>query len=200
MRSDPSTPGRGVDRRRGLRGRDLPLAAARARAGAIGTGARWCPGCLSEHRGGPERPGPPREAGPVVTAGGGSGIRTHGELPHTRFPSVPIRPLSHPSKGVPVGTPSGLWERRATCPSARSRVWRSGPVQSEPVNRVRAGRQQLSAGTPMCRRSPDRHTGERALSCPPPPGGSFRHAPACSIEPRGVEDGEHWLVSACPAC
>ena len=29
--------------------------------------------------------------------GGGSGIRTHGELPHTRFPSVPIRPLSHPS-------------------------------------------------------------------------------------------------------
>ena len=31
--------------------------------------------------------------------GGGSGIRTHGELPHTRFPSVPIRPLSHPSRG-----------------------------------------------------------------------------------------------------
>ena len=30
---------------------------------------------------------------------GGSGIRTHGELPHTRFPSVPIRPLSHPSRG-----------------------------------------------------------------------------------------------------
>ena len=29
--------------------------------------------------------------------GGGSGIRTHGGLPHTRFPSVPIRPLSHPS-------------------------------------------------------------------------------------------------------
>ena len=28
---------------------------------------------------------------------GGSGIRTHGGLPHTRFPSVPIRPLSHPS-------------------------------------------------------------------------------------------------------
>ena len=31
-------------------------------------------------------------------AGGGSGIRTHGGLPHTRFPSVPIRPLSHPSR------------------------------------------------------------------------------------------------------
>ena len=29
--------------------------------------------------------------------GGGGGIRTHGGLPLTRFPSVPIRPLSHPS-------------------------------------------------------------------------------------------------------
>ena len=36
---------------------------------------------------------------PAGTAGqsGGSGIRTHGEFPHTRFPSVPIRPLSHVS-------------------------------------------------------------------------------------------------------
>ena len=34
--------------------------------------------------------------------GGGSGIRTHGGLPHTRFPSVPIRPLSHPSWVAPV--------------------------------------------------------------------------------------------------
>jgi hypothetical protein len=38
------------------------------------------------------------EGGP---GGGGSGIRTHGGLPHTRFPSVPIRPLSHPSRGSP---------------------------------------------------------------------------------------------------
>ena|GEM_PF-1532891 len=30
--------------------------------------------------------------------GGGGGIRTHGDLRLTRFPSVPIRPLSHPSK------------------------------------------------------------------------------------------------------
>ena len=30
--------------------------------------------------------------------GGGGGIRTHGGLHLTRFPSVPIRPLSHPSK------------------------------------------------------------------------------------------------------
>ena len=43
---------------------------------------------------------PEREFHPavgVVIQSGGSGIRTHGELPHTRFPSVPIRPLSHPS-------------------------------------------------------------------------------------------------------
>src|SRR5574341_1696911 len=38
----------------------------------------------------------------LVETGGGSGIRTHGGLPHTRFPSVPIRPLSHPS---------GPWDR-----------------------------------------------------------------------------------------
>ena len=31
--------------------------------------------------------------------GGRGGIRTHGGLHLTRFPSVPIRPLSHPSKG-----------------------------------------------------------------------------------------------------
>ena len=30
--------------------------------------------------------------------GGEGGIRTHGEFPHTRFPSVPIRPLSHSSR------------------------------------------------------------------------------------------------------
>ena len=33
--------------------------------------------------------------------GGGGGIRTHGRLPFTRFPSVPIRPLSHPSRVAP---------------------------------------------------------------------------------------------------
>ncbi len=30
--------------------------------------------------------------------GGEGGIRTHGRLPFTRFPSVPIRPLSHLSR------------------------------------------------------------------------------------------------------
>ena len=48
---------------------------------------------------------------------------------------------------------------RLSCRRARSRRWRSGPVQSEPVNRVRAGRQQLSAEPPVCRRSPGRHMG-----------------------------------------
>ena len=37
------------------------------------------------------------EAVGILGHGGGSGIRTHGELPHTRSPGVPIRPLSHPS-------------------------------------------------------------------------------------------------------
>ncbi len=36
------------------------------------------------------------------THGGGSGIRTHGRFPFTRFPSVPVRPLSHPSR---IGPP-----------------------------------------------------------------------------------------------
>jgi hypothetical protein len=52
--------------------------------------------------------------------------------------------------------------------SSRSCVRRPGPAQQGPVNRVRAGRQQLSAGRPVCRRSP-----------------------GCRTEPRlGGEDGE----------
>ena len=39
--------------------------------------------------------------------------------------------------------------------------WWSGPVQPEPVNQVRAGRQQPSAESPVCRRSPGRHCAER---------------------------------------
>ena len=31
------------------------------------------------------------------TLSGGGGIRTHGKFPYTRFPSVPVRPLSHSS-------------------------------------------------------------------------------------------------------
>ena len=39
---------------------------------------------------------------------------------------MPIRPLSHPSKGVPGGTPSGLWERQ-------------GIVSEGPLSRVAVG-------------------------------------------------------------
>ncbi len=44
-----------------------------------------------------------------LPASGGSGIRTHGELPHTRSPGVPIRPLSHPSgtTSAPAATSGG---------------------------------------------------------------------------------------------
>src|SRR5258708_5047280 len=78
-------------------------------------------------------------------ASGGGGIRTHGGLPHTRFPSVPIRPLSHPSR-----------ERLRVSGGSLLSTRRSGPVQRLPVNRVRVGRQQLSAGRDVCRRSSDR--------------------------------------------
>ncbi len=98
---------------------------------------------------------------------GGSGIRTHGGLPHTRFPSVPIRPLSHPSWGrAPRLTPVALGTGQAIVSEARGRRWRPGPVQPQPVNRVRAGRQQLSAELAVCRRSPGRHLGSRASPFP----------------------------------
>ncbi len=63
----------------------------------------------------------------------------------------------------PLGAGSGSRGYRDLS-NARSGVWRSGPVQREPVNRVRAGRQQLSAGPAVCRRSPGRHSRERAFS------------------------------------
>jgi len=55
---------------------------------------------------------------------------------------------------------------RVSCPTTRSRMWRSGPVQLQSVNRVRAGRQQLSVEPAVCRRSPDRHIRERVGSRP----------------------------------
>ena len=54
------------------------------------------------------RPRSPRS----VRSRGGSGIRTHGGLPHTRFPSVPIRPLSHPSRTA-MTPPSQVAARRS---------------------------------------------------------------------------------------
>ena len=68
---------------------------------------------------------------------GGSGIRTHGELPHTRSPGVPIRPLSHPS-GARVRPPrhlAGLRARHLRAAARRSRH-----------TAVRAGRQQPPGG------------------------------------------------------
>ena len=41
--------------------------------------------------------GPPPQVCDEVLLGGGGGIRTHGTFRFTRFPSVPIRPLSHSS-------------------------------------------------------------------------------------------------------
>ena len=56
--------------------------------------------------------------------------------------------------GNPPGTP---WcgyrlKRIAWIDRSRFGVWRSGPVQQASVNRVRAGRQQLSAEPLVCRR------------------------------------------------
>ncbi len=85
--------------------------------------------------------------------------------PHTlskRADSAALAPLQGSTRGWQPGP------MRLSCRSARSRMWRSGPVQSQSVNRVRAGRQQLSAEPAVCRRSPDRHMGERARRCARP--------------------------------
>ena len=119
----------------------------------------------------------------AANTSGGGGIRTHGRLPFTRFPSVPIRPLSHSSSSLlRIGGGPAVLSRAAVESSARvgripicvstprsgrtsvgktidicSGRWRPGPVQPRPVNRVRAGRQQLSAEPGECRRSPGRY-------------------------------------------
>ena len=56
------------------------------------------PDCPSSDRSGADTGPPGTMTHEAPGPSGGSGIRTHGELPHTRFPSVPIRPLSHPSR------------------------------------------------------------------------------------------------------
>ena len=73
--------------------------------------------------------------------------------PHTRSRRAESSALA--SLQEPTG--AGIRALRVSLPCTRSGVWRSGPVRSEPVNRVRAGRQQLSAEPPRCRRSPGRH-------------------------------------------
>ena len=128
--------------------------------------------------------------------GGGSGIRTHGEFPHTRFPSVPIRPLSHPSSSTARRWCPG--RTRLSCRPTRSRMWWSGPVQSESVNRVRAGRQQLSAEPLVCRRSPDHHIRERVRVCGGPAFGRAATSPAAQQAPPGV--GHALLLGDGPSC
>ena len=52
-----------------------------------------------------------------------------------------------------------------TLSSPRFVRWRPGPVQRRSVNQVRAGRQQPSADTVVCRRSPGRHLTGRGRWC-----------------------------------
>ena len=95
---------------------------------------------------------------------GGSGIRTHGgQDPHT---------LSKRADSAALASLQGVVPRtgQAIVSYARDRRWRPGPVQLQPVNRVRAGRQQLSADPAVCRRSPDRHMGERVRRASTGPG------------------------------
>jgi len=97
------------------------------------------------------------------THGGGGGIRTHGDLRLTRFPSVPIRPLSHPSRNYERRlSPTDQWLLSDIVTARFCRVrWRSGPVQRTPENQVRVGRQQPSSETFECRRPPGRHFSRR---------------------------------------
>ena len=100
----------------------------------------------------------------------------------TRFPSVPIRPLWQPS---PVPS-RGSGHARVSCVHQRpfSGCDRPGPVQRAPANRVRAGRQQLSADPLGCRRSPGRHSRERALARRPAVASRAEHEPAGCQSPR----------------
>ncbi len=84
-------------RERGLVSHGMPAVAAAMWATVLSldpTPGRVSNVVATQHPGGDDRV---RNSGIQDRLSGGSGIRTHGGLPHTRFPSVPIRPLSHPS-------------------------------------------------------------------------------------------------------
>jgi hypothetical protein len=111
--------------------------------------------------------------------GGEGGIRTPGGLPHTAFPRRRTKPgyATSPSASI-VASPTSVSSLEphgfvATFVAlllpgevdddlailqftVRRFRWRPGPVQHRPVNRVRVGRQQLSAMPDVCRRSPGR--------------------------------------------
>ena len=76
---------------------------------------------------------------------GGSGIRTHGGLPHTRFPSVPIRPLSHPSWG---GTPDGSGYR-VGCPWPQVAAGSCATAAREPSQGREAAALSGNCGVPQ---------------------------------------------------
>ena len=131
---------------------------------------------------------PPCRSHPKRSSGGGGGIRTHGSLRFTRFPSAPIRPLSHPSEsssrcGAAHERRQAIWVPQlvSEVPTLRRVRWRSGPVQRMPENQVRSGRKQPSSVADVCRRSPDRHFSRRRCEQRLPKVGSafaeFRYSP-----------------------
>ena len=76
---------------------------------------------------------------------------------------------------------------------ARDRRWRPGPVQLQPVNRVRAGRQQLSAEPVVCRRPPGRHLGSRAVLC-------LGRSGACGAASLGTVNASALLAHVAAGC
>ena len=89
--------------------------------------------------------------------------RLHGGGPdHHRgqFPRRPRRGTSLPraARGRDEMRPTSLWDVAARC-----WVRWPGPAQRPLVNRVRVGRQQLSAGMAGCRSQPGRRTEHRAV-------------------------------------
>ena len=91
-------------------------------------------------------------------------VRHAGRLP------AGFRPASRTAPGYP-------WRR------ARHVRWRPGPVQRQPVNRVRAGRQQLSADPAVCRRSPGRRPEMAGAPAP------ARCRGGRTVVPEGCESG-----------
>ena len=98
----------------------------------------------------------------AVSGGGESGIRTHGTLPYTRFPSVRLKPLGHLSLNCPErALPSWFPPIRVTNPWAKSN-WRRG----RDSNPRTVARYTLSRGAPSATRPPLHEVGEDRGSYP----------------------------------
>ena len=114
-------------------------------------------------------PGPPGAIRRVPTAS-------------TGYSAAPDGPDAPGSAGG--GGPGGRsWGVASVQP--RRCVRRLGPAQRPPVNRVRVGRQQLSAGQAVCRSQPGRRTERRGgpPSDSPEPGRVVRPSPTRKIRP-----------------